>query len=87
MVSQPKKTRTSVDIYGRNYTLVGEEDLHHMRLVASTVDDTMREIYQANKSLDTSRIAVLTAVNTMNDYLKLKEDYDALLKKTEQKED
>ncbi|GEN57344.1 cell division protein ZapA [Halolactibacillus alkaliphilus] len=86
-MTQAKKTRANVDIYGKHYTLVGEEDLHHMRMVASVVDDKMREIYQANKSLDTTRLAVLTAVNTMNDYLKLKEAYDALEQKLHKKED
>ncbi|SDB95078.1 cell division protein ZapA [Pelagirhabdus alkalitolerans] len=86
-MSQSKKTRTTVDIYGKNYTLIGEENVHHMRMVASMVDEKMREIYQSNKSLDTTRLSVLTAVNAVNDYVKLKEDYDALLKKLEQKED
>lgn len=86
-MSQSDKTRTNVDIYGRTYTLVGEENLHHMRMVASIVDDKMRELYQRNRSLDTSRLAVLTAVNTMNDYLKLKEDYEAIIKNNNQKED
>ncbi len=86
-VSQAKKTRTTVDIYGRTYTILGEENVHHMRVVASMVDDKMRDIYQANKSLDTTRLAVLTAVNTVNDYLKLKQEHEDLLKKIEEKED
>ena len=51
------------------------------------VDEKMTEIHQANESLDTTRLAVLTAVNTMNDYLKLKDKYDELVKKLEEKED
>ncbi|MBU5593628.1 cell division protein ZapA [Amphibacillus sp. MSJ-3] len=86
-MSQTKKTRTTVDIYGRTYTIIGNESVHHTRLVASIVDDKMHEIYQVNKSLDTTRLAVLTAVNTVNDYLKLKDDYEQLRKKMEEKED
>lgn len=86
-MSQTKKTRTTVDIYGKTYTIIGDENVHHTRLVASIVDDKMNEIHQANKSLDTTRLAVLTAVNTVNDYLKLKDDYDLLVKKIEEKED
>ncbi|WP_440896046.1 cell division protein ZapA [Amphibacillus sp. Q70] len=86
-MSHTKKTRTTVDIYGKTYTIIGDENVHHTRLVASIVDDKMNEIHQANKSLDTTRLAVLTAVNTVNDYLKLKDDYDLLLKKIEEKED
>lgn len=86
-MSQVQKTRITVDIYGRTYTIIGNADKQHMRLVASTVDDKMKEIYQANKSLDTTRLAVLTAVNTINDYLKLEADYEALLKKIAEKEE
>ena len=86
-MSHVQKTRTIVEIYGRTYTIVGDADKHLVRLVASMVDDKMKEIYQANKSLDTTRLAVLTAVNTMHDYLKLQADYEELLKKIEEKEE
>lgn len=86
-MSQSKKTRTTVDIYGRSYTVVGDEQAHRVRMVASLVDQKMREIHEANKSLDTTKLAVLTAVNTMNDYLKLKDDYTELLGSIKQKEE
>lgn len=86
-MSQSNKTRTTVDIYGKSYTIVGDENVHHMRMVASTVDDKMRAIYQTNKSLDTTRLAVLTAVNTVDDYLKLQKEYQELEKKLTKKED
>ncbi|WP_138415422.1 cell division protein ZapA [Aquibacillus sediminis] len=88
-MSQSNKTRATVDIYGKSYTIVGEEQPHHVRMVASLVDQRMREIHESNRSLDTAKLAVLTAVNTMNDYLKLKEDYaelEASLKKKEEQE-
>ncbi|WP_077621301.1 cell division protein ZapA [Sediminibacillus massiliensis] len=84
-MSQSDKTRTTVEIHNRSYTIVGEEPAHHVRMVASLVDQKMRDIYELNKSLDTTRLAVLTAVNTMNDYLKLKEDYTELLGSIKQK--
>lgn len=86
-MSQSNKTRTTVDIYGKSYTIIGEENVHHMRMVASMVDDKMRAIYEANKSLDTTRLAVLTAVNMVNDYLKLQEENQALSKKLAEKEE
>ncbi|WP_186576212.1 cell division protein ZapA [Aquibacillus kalidii] len=86
-MSQSDKTRTTVDIYGRSYTIVGEEKAHHVRMVASLVDQKMREIHESNKSLDTNKLAVLTAVNTMNDYLKLRDDYAELLSSIKQKEE
>jgi cell division protein ZapA len=72
-LSQPSKNRINVDIYGVQYTIVGTESGSHIRTVASIVDEKMREISSMNPSLDTNRLAVLTAINAVNDYLKLKD--------------
>ncbi|SEA50879.1 cell division protein ZapA [Thalassobacillus cyri] len=79
--SENKKSRTTVEIYNRSYTIVGDEPAHRVKMVAGLVDQKMREIQEGNRSLDTSRLAVLTAVNTMNDYIALKESYNELLDK------
>jgi cell division protein ZapA len=42
------------------------------------VDDRMKEISSRNPYLDSSKIAVLTAVNSVHDYLKLKERIELL---------
>lgn len=73
-----EKIRTTVGIYGQQYTIIGTDSTSHIRLVASMVDDKMREINAKNPSLDTSKLAVLTAVNAIHDYLKLKEQYELL---------
>ncbi|MFC3040062.1 cell division protein ZapA [Virgibacillus xinjiangensis] len=78
-MARNEKERITVEIHNKKYTIVGEEPASHVRLVASLVDQKMGEIYQSNQHLDTTKLAVLTAVNTMNDYLKLKEDYAKLL--------
>jgi cell division protein ZapA len=78
MLSDTKKNRSTVDIYGQQYTIVGSESTSHIRLIASMVDDKMREIGSANPSLDTSKLAVLTAVNAVNDYIKLKDRVESL---------
>ncbi|WP_042223284.1 cell division protein ZapA [Oceanobacillus manasiensis] len=86
-MTQNNKSRITVDIHNKSYTIVGEESASQVRLVASLVDQKMSEIQEANRHLDTTKLAVLTAVNTMNDYLKLKEDYAALLGSLKKKED
>lgn len=83
-LSQPQKTRTTVDIYGQQYSIIGSESTSHIRLVASIVDDKMREISSKNSSLDINKLAVLTAVNIVHEHLKLKEDYEVLEKQLEQ---
>lgn len=77
-MAEQEKNRISVDIYGHTYKMVGTESTGHMRLVASIVDDKMKEISIHNPSLDTAKLAVLTAVNTVNDFLKLKEQVEKL---------
>lgn len=86
-MSHNEKTRVSIKIHNRSYTVVGDESASDVQLVASLVDQKMREIKENNSNLDMADLAVLTAVNTMNDYLKLKEDYATLLGTLRKKED
>jgi cell division protein ZapA len=77
-LSETRKTRTTVDINGVQYVIIGPESASHIRLVASMVDDKMREISSMNPSLGTNKLAVLTAINAVNDYLLLKDKFDLL---------
>ncbi|MBS4191534.1 cell division protein ZapA [Bacillus sp. FJAT-49705] len=77
-MSDLQKSRTSVDIYGQQYIIIGTESSSHTRLVASMVDDKMREISSKNPYLDSSKLAVLTAVNAVNDYIKVKDRLEQL---------
>ena len=77
-MSDGGKTKTTVEIYGQSYTIIGQETKMHMRHVASIVDDKMREINEKKPYLDINKLAVLTAVNVVHDYLKLKEQYEKL---------
>jgi cell division protein ZapA len=85
-MSEQKKTRTTVDIYGQQYSIVGSDSTSHIRLVASIVDDKMREISDKSPNLDSSKLAVLTAVNVVYDYLKLKDELEALQEKIKNEE-
>jgi cell division protein ZapA len=77
-LSNPRKNRIAVDIYGQQYIILGSESPSHIRFVASLVDDKMREIGSRNPSLDVNKLAVLTAVNAVNDYIKIKEQLEKL---------
>ena len=78
LLAEQEKNKISVEIYGQVYKIVGTESTGHMRLVASIVDDKMREISVHNPTLDNTKLAVLTAVNTVHELLKLKEQVEAL---------
>lgn len=78
-MAENKQTKLKVNINQKTYTIVGTENQAHVELIAKLVDDKMQEIQEANNQLNTTSLAVLTAINTMNDYLKLKAEYDDLL--------
>ena len=78
LLAEQQKNKISVEIYGQTYKIVGTESTGHMRLVASIVDDKMREISVHNPALDNAKLAVLTAVNTVHELLKLREQVEAL---------
>ncbi|HLQ96702.1 MAG TPA: cell division protein ZapA [Pseudogracilibacillus sp.] len=84
MSEQEDKMKISVEIYNRTYTIVGSEPKEQVEQVAQLVNKKMEDIHDANKHLDTTKLAVLTAVNTMNDYVKLKEEYNELLQLIEE---
>ena len=73
-----QKNKVSVQIYGQTYQIVGPETTGHLRLVATMVDEKMREIASRNKTLDINKVAVLTAVNAMHEYLKISERLEQL---------
>lgn len=79
ILSNSQKNRTTVDIYEQQYIIVGTESPSHIRLVAALVNDKMREISSKNPALDVNKLAVLTAVNAVNDYLKMKDQLERLL--------
>ncbi len=79
-----ERNKVTVTIHNRTYTIVGDEPKEHVELIANLVDKKMQEIYASNKHLDSTKLAVLTAINTMNDYVKLKEEFDELLRLIEE---
>jgi cell division protein ZapA len=66
---------------------MGTESPSHVRLVASLVDDKMREIFFKNPNLDANKLAVLTAVNAVNDYLKIKDQLERLQAEIQKEKD
>lgn len=75
------KNKVIVRIMGQEYTLVSDDSREYMQKVSNLVDDKMREITASNKKLSTSMIAVLTALNAMDEYLKLQIEKENYLKR------
>ncbi|SDX55308.1 cell division protein ZapA [Marininema mesophilum] len=73
------KNKQSVEIYGQKYHIVGKASPGYMRDVARQVDDNMRHIAEGNPRLDTTKLAVLSAVNITDAYVKLKQEYEEII--------
>ena len=71
-------------IYGQDYQIKGKASVEHLRMVAMLVDHKMNEVGEVNPRLDLNRVAVLAAVNVADEYLKLRQEYEELLRILEQ---
>lgn len=65
-----KKVRTTVHIGGQRYTLSGMDSEEYMHRVAIHVDRMMQKVKRHNDDLPNNMIAVLTAINIADEYLR-----------------
>ena len=77
------KNKVIVRILGQEYTIRSDESREFVQKVANLIDDKMRAIYEKNKKFSTTWIAVLTALNVGDDFLKLQEEKKKLLERLE----
>ncbi|HCW7304934.1 TPA: cell division protein ZapA [Staphylococcus aureus] len=68
------KNKVNVSINDQLFTIVGEDNPEHIRYVAYLVDDKIKELGYKAAGLDTSRKAILTAVNIMHEKVLLEEE-------------
>jgi cell division protein ZapA len=54
--------RVKVEIYGQSYTMSGEVDEGYVQKLARYVDEKMRAVSEATQTVDSVRVAVLTAM-------------------------
>ncbi len=77
---------TKVKIFGQEYSIKGDGDEKYITELASYVDDRMRDISANNKSIDTTKVGILAAINIAHELFKLKKEHGekemALYKKT-----
>ncbi len=72
-------SRITVRIHGEEYQVRGDEAPEHVQVLADRLDARMRELSRANPRLGTSQVAVLVALNTMNDLVRLEDQYHRVL--------
>lgn len=54
--------RVKVEIYGQSYTMSGDLDESYVQKLARYVDEKMRAVSDATQTVDSVRVAVLTAM-------------------------
>jgi len=77
--TQKSEHRAVVQIYGEEYTLRGDAQPGYMEDLANSVDGRMREVAKSHPRLGTAQVAVLVAVNLMDEYVRLDEQYRRIL--------
>jgi len=78
--------RATVEIFGQRLGLRSDGDASHLQELARFVDLRMREVADRSSSVDTVKIAVLTALNIADELFQEREtDQDVRLKQLENK--
>ncbi|WP_302609990.1 cell division protein ZapA [uncultured Mitsuokella sp.] len=82
-----KKTaqRVVVEIFGETYPLKTTDDPERLKKLAKGVDRLMKQMASGVRSFDSTKIAVLTALQIADEYDKLKSDYDELVELLDEK--
>lgn len=71
MSENNKTNKVEVEIYGKEYTLRGQESEEYIKDIADYVDKKMICMSRNSGRLNTGTISVLTAVNIADEYFKL----------------
>lgn len=81
------KRNVEVEIFGQRYSLKSEFPEEQVKKVAAYVDGKMREVAESTKSVDSLHIAILTALNIAQEYLREKGNKEDLLQRIKDKAD
>ncbi len=68
-----------VEVLGRTYHIKSKDHKSYIQNLAKMVHDKMVEVERATNTVDSARIAVLTALNLADEYCKLKAEYERRL--------
>lgn len=75
-----KSSRVTVSILNEEYVIIGKAQEKHINEVAAYVDYKMRELTLRHPNLSPTKVAVLTAINIADEYLRLQQDHQALIR-------
>lgn len=81
-----EKTKTIVSIGGKEYTICGTDSAEYIHRVALKVNGKLDEMKRANPDLNNIQLAMLTALNIADDYMKMSDELEKIKKELERYE-
>jgi cell division protein ZapA len=78
------KRSLNVEISGQSFTISSDAEENYILKVANYVNDKMQELSRASKPAAKSNVAMLTALNIADEYYRLKEAHEIILKRVNQ---
>lgn len=76
----------TVEIFGRTYQIRAKDDPQYVQNLAKMINDRMVEVEKSTKTVDSVRVAVLTTLNMMDEFLKAQTRYEERIKDLEQEQ-
>lgn len=70
-----EKNRVKVQILGEEYVIKGDAQAEYMENLAKMLDQRMAKLAGVHPRLTRTQIAVLTALNILDEYVRLQQDY------------
>jgi len=74
-----------VEILGREYTIRSDQGEERVRNIAEYVNQKIKEVSEATKTVSTLNLAILAAMNIANDYFEVLEGQKNLARAIESK--
>lgn len=79
-----EQIRTTVSIYGEDYSLVGDLPEDVIQALAYHVDNRIRVLASKNPRVSLNRLAILTALNVAEEFFELQEQHQQLVSTMQQ---
>lgn len=76
------KTKTNVQIDGRNFTVIGDGSEKYIHSLAAYVDKKIKEMVNKNNKLSSSMAAILAALNIADELYKALDELESLKSKS-----
>ncbi|MEW6446727.1 MAG: cell division protein ZapA [Bacillota bacterium] len=76
----PKENRVEVEIGGEPYILKSDAPSEYIERVARLVNNRIKEVRARNSRLSLLKATVVAALNIADDYLRLRDDHEDLVK-------